>query len=161
MKALSDNKSKLRLVIFSLIGVFNTLFDIVLYVVLYNLTDSVVFANIIATSAALVGSYFLNSRLTFRSKKWTKTSFGGFVLVTVFGLWVLQTGAIYLLGPFFSHLPEHIWQIFGSFEPTAKTVAPKLVATGITFVWNYGWYSKVIFKTESKTKQAIIALEEA
>ncbi len=158
MKKLS--REKLKLIIFSLIGVFNTLFDITLYVILLHVTHSIIVANVVSTSAALGGSYFLNSRLTFKNKQWSAASFAGFVAVTVFGLWVLQTAAIYAFSHVLSGVPEHTWRLFGGLEATVKSIVPKLLATVITFVWNYMWYNKVIFKNDSKSTQALAALDE-
>jgi len=152
-------KRDLKIVIFSLIGIFNTLFDLALYVVFQNLTHSILIANIIATSAALIGSYFLNSRLTFKSKKWTFKSFFLFVAVTIFGLWFLQTAVIYLITPTVQLIPEFLWRLFGPVEGVAKVVAPKIFATAVTFVWNFVWYNKVIFKKDSTADQVIASLE--
>jgi putative flippase GtrA len=152
-------KRDLKFIIFSAIGVFNTLFDLSLYVVADNITHSIVISNVLATSAALIGSYFLNSRLTFKSKKWTLKGFALFVAVTIFGLWFLQTGIIYALTPLIHHIPEHIWRQAGSFEHNIKIIVPKLLATAVTFIWNFIWYNKVIFKGESEIVQAAIALE--
>jgi putative flippase GtrA len=152
-------KRDLKIVIFSLIGVFNTLFDMALYVLIYNVTHSILIANIIATSAALVGSYFLNSRLTFKSKKWTFKGFALFVGVTIFGLWVLQTVVIYLVTPIVVLIPAFLWHILGSLEGVAMVLAPKVVATGVTFVWNFVWYNKVIFKKDSTADKVIASLE--
>ncbi len=150
----------LKFIIFSLIGVFNTLFDLVLYVVIYNLTNSIIISNIAATSAAMIGSYILNSRITFKAKRWTFKSFALFVAVTVFGLWMLQTGIIYALTPAMNRIPEHLWLNLGPFEHTVKTVAPKLVATAVTFVWNFIWYNKVIFaKDQDHLEESIRAAE--
>lgn len=152
-------KRDLKIVIFSLIGIFNTLFDLVLYVIFFNLTHSILAANIIATSAALIGSYFLNSRLTFKSKKWTFGGFALFVAVTVFGLWFLQTGVIYLITPLVDTIPAGLWHLFGPLEATAKVVAPKIFATAVTFVWNFLWYNKVIFRKAKTSDDVIASLE--
>jgi putative flippase GtrA len=154
------NNERLKFIIFSAIGVFNTLFDIVLYFVLFNLTKSILFANIISTSAALLGSYLLNSKLTFKSKKWNAKSFIGFVVVTLFGLWVLQTAVIYGIAHVITSLRPSYWQHLGSFEHLAKTIIPKLLATVVTFAWNFVWYNKVIFKDRSVPEQVITALDE-
>jgi putative flippase GtrA len=151
---------RLKFIIFSLIGIFNTLFDLVLYVLLLNATNSILVANLISTSAALIGSYMLNSKVTFRSKKWTAKSFALFVIVTIFGLWVLQTGAIYLFNHLLQSVPEHTWKLLGSLEHVTKALVPKLLATGITFVWNFVWYSKVIFKHDGRAEQVAVAIEE-
>lgn len=130
-----------------------------LYVVVQSLTGSIIIANIIATSAALVGSYILNSKLTFKSRKWTVKSFALFVAVTIFGLWVLQTGVIYLLTPLVNVVPEFLWHLFGPLQHTAKILAPKVVATAVTLVWNFIWYNKVIFKNASTEEDFISSLE--
>lgn len=148
-----------KVIIFGLIGIFNTLFDMALYVVVQSLTGSIIIANIIATSAALVGSYILNSKLTFKSRKWTVKSFALFVAVTIFGLWVLQTGVIYLLTPLVNVVPEFLWHLFGPLQHTAKILAPKVVATAVTLVWNFIWYNKVIFKNASTEEDFISSLE--
>ena len=148
-----------RFLIFGAIGVFNTLFDLALYVVFYNFTHSVILANVVSTSAALIGSYFLNARLTFRSKRWTASRFLLFIVVTIFGLWVLQTVVILLLNPILNRLPAAAFSWLGGLAPTARTVLPKLLATGVTFVWNYLWYGKVIFKDASKQDKELIASE--
>lgn len=138
--------NRLKIFIFSFIGVFNTLFDIVVYIVILNVSHSIIIANLSATSLALIGSYLLNSRLTFKSKKWTFGSFAAFVGVTVFGLWVLQTAAIYVFTHLISFLPTIYWHFFGHYQKTAQQLVPKLLATAITLVWNYLWYNKVIFR---------------
>ena len=144
----------LKIVLFSIIGVFNTLLDVALYVAVLDGAHSILIANIVSTSTALVGSYLLNSRLTFKSRNWTIGSFIGFIVVTLFGLWVLQTALIYgfneILGQVVS---DHTWRMLGNFEHVTRSVAPKLLATAFTFVWNFAWYNKVIFKDEHKSLQ--------
>jgi putative flippase GtrA len=151
---------RLKFIIFSMIGVFNTLFDIALYTVLRSAGQSVIVANLISASAALIGSYLLNSRITFKSKRWTASSFMGFVAVTLFGLWVLQTSAIYGITHAFKNIPPSFWQHFGRLASVTKLVLPKLLATAVTFVWNYMWYNKVIFKNSSHGEQVIAALDD-
>jgi putative flippase GtrA len=155
-----SRSERLKFIIFSLIGVFNTVFDLVLYVLFLNATKSIIIANLISTSAALIGSYVLNSKVTFRTKKWTARSFILFIGVTVFGLWVLQTGAIYLFNHLLFYVPEHSWRLLGPIEHLAKSLLPKILATGITFVWNYLWYSRVIFKHDGRATQVEQALTE-
>ena len=135
-----------KVIIFGLIGVFNTLFDYVLYAVIQYFTGSILIANVGATSAAMVGSYILNSKLTFKTRKWTVKSFILFIIVTLFGLWVLQTAAIYLITYLTNIIPDFLWQLFGPLEHVAKILAPKILATPVTLIWNFVWYNKVIFK---------------
>ncbi len=155
-----EKKKDLRVVLFGIIGVFNTLFDLVLYVIFNNLTGSIIIANIIATTAAIIGSYILNSRYTFKFKKWTPKSFVLFVVVTIFGLWVMQTGIIYALTPIINHLLKNTWPPANSFGHIVKTVLPKLIATGVTFIWNFMWYNKVIFKNDTNSEEEAIRAAE-
>jgi putative flippase GtrA len=154
------HSQKIKLIIFGLIGVFNTLFDIAVYTVIVEVEHSIILANIVSTSLALIGSYFLNSRLTFKSKKWTTRSFVLFVIVTLFGLWVLQTVAIYLIVHLLHNSMLHSWSLFGRYSHVVQQVVPKLLATGITLVWNYLWYSKAIFRQSNREENVLLALDE-
>lgn len=159
---MSQNSLKKRdkkVLIFGLIGIFNTVFDMALYVFFQYLTGSIIIANIVATSAALIGSYFLNSKLTFKAKKWTVKGFVLFVVVTLFGLWVLQIGIIYLLTPVVDVVPTFLWHMFGPLENIVKILAPKVVATAVTVVWNFVWYNKVIFKDKDAGEDLLRALD--
>lgn len=148
-----------KIFIFGAIGVFNTLFDFALYVAIQSWTGSILIANLAATSAALIGSYLLNSKLTFKAKRWTVGSFVLFVVVTLFGLWILQTAAIYLLTPFVATFPEALWKLAGPLDHAAKILAPKVLASVITIVWNFVWYNKVIFRHKDPVDDVIGALE--
>jgi len=159
MSEKTSKKRDKKVIIFGLIGIFNTLFDMALYVIIQNITGSVIIANVVATSAALIGSYLLNSKLTFKARKWTVKSFVLFVVVTLFGLWVLQTGAILLLTPVTDATPEFLWHLFGPFEHILKILAPKVLATVITVVWNFVWYNKVIFKDKNASEDLLRSLE--
>jgi putative flippase GtrA len=158
---MTEKKSKRdpKIIIFGLIGIFNTLFDLALYAVIQYLTGSIIIANLAATSAAVIGSYLLNSKLTFKARKWTAKSFVLFIVVTLFGLWVLQTSAIYLLAPFTNIIPEFLWRLFGPLEHLAKVLAPKIAASIITIVWNFIWYNKVIFKDKDAGTDVLRSLD--
>lgn len=149
---------KLKFFIFSAIGVFNTLFDVVLYTIFLNQTHSILISNLLATSIALCGSFILNSRFTFKTKKWTLQTFVGFVVVTVFGLWILQTWTIYGLSHLTHFVPDSLWALFGPVQDIARQVIPKLVATAVTFVWNYVWYNKVIFRKHQENAEEALVL---
>lgn len=138
-----------RVVIFGLIGVINTLTDFVLYLTFLRITDSIVVANVTATSIALVVSFILNAKFTFQVKGLSAARFAAFIGVTLFGLWVLQTGIIYLLSPAVAALPDSLYDLFGPGAKPLRELTPKLLATVVTLVWNYLWYSRVIFKNQS------------
>ena len=68
-----------------------------------------------------------------------------FLAVTLFGLWVLQTVVIYGLSNVVDALPGGVFSWLGPLSALAMTLTPKLLATGVSLVWNYFWYSRVIF----------------
>jgi putative flippase GtrA len=123
------------------------------------MTGSIIIANVVATSAALIGSYLLHSKFTFKARKWKISTFILFASVTIFGLWVLQTYAIYLLTPIVALVPETLWRLLGPVETVAKILAPKILASGVTLVWNFVWYNKVIFRHKNPVEDVFAALD--
>jgi putative flippase GtrA len=118
---------------FCVVGLVNTAVDLGLYTLLaHELHMELFYANMISTATALAVSYLLNASFTFKSLK-TKRQLALYIGVTLFGLWVLQplviTGATWL---FHDHLPFML--------------LPKVLAIGVTVLWNYTWYRKVIFR---------------
>lgn len=129
-----NNQQVLR---FGAVGVVNTLLDVGLLFVLSNLGVFVVLANIISTTTAFVFSFFANKHYTFKAT-------GGqliremvlFTVVTLFGLWVLQSLVIALTLPVASSLIE---------SDAIALLAAKALATVVSLTWNYLLYSRVVF----------------
>ena len=119
-----------QLISFGLIGLLNTLIDIGSYTLLLSIGSPLVVAIFVSTSLGLACSYTLNRQLTFHSRR---HSVGRFLFVTLIGLWVLQP--LIILGG---------QQLF-SFTTTLQLTVMKLLATGITMVWNFAWYKTNVF----------------
>lgn len=133
MKA--ETATRLR---FGLVGIGNTLVDLIGYTVLMTVGLPMVVANLISTSAGMVLSFTLNRNFTFRAKAGdARLQLVLFFVVTASGLWVMQPVVIALCGGLFSGLGG-----------TLAVVAPKLVALAIGLVWNYVLYSKLVFRTK-------------
>jgi len=64
-----------------------------------------------------------------------------FTIVTLFGLWVLQTVVIYLLQPL-------IEPLIGNKD--LALLITKVLATGVSLVWNFVLYKYVVFRDEKK-----------
>jgi len=95
-------------------------------------------ANIISSTTAFIFSFFANKKYTFKT---TDTNVARemvlFVIVTLFGLWVLQTLVIWLTTP----------MAVAIFHDTSYAlIASKLLATVVSMTWNYLLYSKLVFK---------------
>ena len=119
---------------FCIVGLINTAVDLVIYTTLaHELHIDLFYANMISTACALAVSYLLNASFTFKSIK-TKKQLALYIGVTLVGLWLLQPLVI----------NAATWTLHGS---TAFVLLPKIMAIGVTVVWNYVWYRKVIFRT--------------
>lgn len=134
-KLLRKHAEKLR---FAIVGGANTAID---FVILFALTfagvDKIA-ANYVSTSVALIFSFFANKSFTFKDKSGNaKKQFALFILITLFGLWVIQPiviwGSTTLLEPYIAN------------EATNLFIA-KLVATVASLIWNYLLYSRLVFK---------------
>lgn len=131
-------KNKSQLIRFSLIGVINTALDFGLLFMLKSIGLMATTANIFSTSIAFVFSFFANKKYTFRSSGTNIVrEMILFVAVTLFGLWVLQTGVIWLVLP-------HLSKLLRSSE--MGLLVTKLIATAVSMTWNYILYDKLVFK---------------
>jgi putative flippase GtrA len=131
---------------FCVVGIINTLIDVPVFVVLHSAGLSVLLANIISTSLALVASLLLNYRYTFQGRSLTKARIGLYFAVTLVGIWILQplvisgflalnahTGAL----NFLTDRTGHVKQITSLFA--------KLGSLAVSLIWNYSWYNRVVF----------------
>ncbi len=128
-------------IIFTIIGVINTLIDFGLLLILSSTGLSRVFANTISTGIAFIFSFFMNRKYTFQStSNNVAREVALFIGVTLFGLWVIQNSIIAVLAPILSSQ-------FGT-PSEAATLIAKLFATVASLVWNYLMYDKVVFKRD-------------
>lgn len=138
MKALlRKHATKVR---FGLVGAANTALDFGLLLVLANFfAVPHVIANIISSSIAFVSSFFANKKYTFKTTGQSVVrEMILFTVVTLFGLWVIQSAIIALLTPPIQAIVTN---------DTITLVIAKLIATLASLTWNYVLYSKIVFKT--------------
>ena len=130
-------KTDQQVVRYSMVGTFNTLIDFGLLFALKSIGFPVELANTISTGTAFVVSFFLNKKYTFKTTGANVVrEIALFVVVTLFGLWVLQNLVINLTLP----LSVHIFH-----DKNLALLASKLLATGVSLVWNYLLYNKLVF----------------
>ena len=138
MKALlRKHATKVR---FGLVGAANTALDFGLLLVLANFfAVPHVIANIISSFIAFVSSFFANKKYTFKTTGQSVIrEMILFTVVTLFGLWVIQSAIIALLTPPIRGIVTN---------ETITLVIAKLVATLASLTWNYILYSRIVFKT--------------
>lgn len=107
----------------------------------------VITANVISSTLAFCFSFFANKKYTFKTTDTNiKREIGLFIVVTLFGLWVLQTIVIRVVSSMLSntHLPDSIILLIA-----------KLLATVVSLTWNYILYSRVVFKKAPETIEEI------
>ncbi len=126
---------------FILVGIANTAIDFGILFALVNLAKfSPMIANIISTSIALIVSYGLNKRSVFGDNdKHNPKQIVLFVVVTLSGLWILQSAIIFVVSGWLHTLVTK----------NAALLFAKIIATLFSLTWNYLWYSRVIFKGKS------------
>lgn len=118
-------------------GIINTALDIGILFVLKSLGVPVSYANVVSTSVAFCFSFFANKLYTFNGREGNVVrQMTLFIVVTLFGLWVLQTIVIQLTLP--------LWGTLFSNGQLAL-LAAKLAATIVSLSWNYILYEKLVF----------------
>lgn len=137
---LKKHAVKLR---FAFIGGLNTLIDFgVLFLLVNLLSMSNITSNLIAVSVAFVFSFFANRKFTFKSSSNNLLKQALlFTVVTLFGLWVIQSAIIALINPIFTG--------FGV-DGNLSLLVSKLIATVASLTWNYLLYSRLVFKNPSE-----------
>lgn len=137
---------------FGAVGVLNTLIDFTLYNILSSRVGlTLIQSNILSTSVAMAVSFVANRRLVFKTDHGSLPKQAvSFVLVTAFGMYVLQTGTIQLLTeiwltPISLGLSVAHWAHINNHDPFLIKNGAKAAATAVSLAWNFIMYKKVVF----------------
>lgn len=126
---------------FSVIGGINTALDFIILFVLASFGVKIFIANIFSTGTTFIISFLMNKKVTFKSvsnnKKELIREMVLFILVTLFGLWVIQNIVISTAMPIFENLLKN---------KRISLLLSKLIATIFSLIWNFILYKKVVFK---------------
>jgi len=142
--AIQNKSQKLT---FVAVGGINTILDFGTLFILKSLGLPAVSANVISTSMAFCFSFFANKKYTFKTSSGNvKRELLLFIVVTLFGLWVLQTIVISIVTNLFigSHLPDGLILFIA-----------KILATIVSLIWNYTLYSRVVFRQNANADQRL------
>ena len=127
---------------FVVIGVANTVLDFAIMNTLVLFGVNAIVANTISTGIAMTFSFVMNKKWTFDSKSNNYVrEIVLFFVFTLFGLWVIQNGIIWLL---VHHAPH-----FGLGDGLFLNVA-KLIASPVSLTWNYLTYDRFVFTNKKK-----------
>jgi len=127
-----------RKIRFSLVSSVATAIDFSLLLLFTSSGMATITANYISSSIAFVFSFFANKKFAFRTPDHhIKREAVLFVIVTLTGIWLLQ--------------PLIIWKIEDTFDQSIHptwllVIIAKIVASFVTFIWNYLFYTRLVFK---------------
>lgn len=125
---------------FGLVGVLNTTIDfgILNFLIMLSGKSSgsmIIPLNILSFSVATLNSYFWNKHWVFVGTK--KSTFVSFAIVSAIGI-AINTATVYFLA---TYIPPQIVK-----SPTQWANLAKVLATGLSLVWNFLGYKLIVFK---------------
>lgn len=137
---LKKHAEKLR---FAIVGAANTGLDFALLFLFVNLFGvSPIVGNYLSTAIAFLFSFALNRSFTFKSSDTNvRRQFILFVVVTIVGLWIIQPIIIAIVQGLLGGL---------QLDQNISLFIAKLLATVASLVWNYLFYSRLVFKKASE-----------
>lgn len=124
---------------FGLVGIVNTAVDFVVLNILVGIFHvPLVPANIASTTAALLTSFTLNKKAVFRDADGSGTrQLALFLVITLIGIWLVQ-GTVLALA-------HNALLKIGMSDAIALNLG-KLAGISCGLIWNYLWYSRVVFR---------------
>lgn len=140
IKAGSARAIRSQKVRFGLVGVVNTAVDFaVLNMLVLAFGVPIIAANIASTTVAMIVSFGLNKKAVFRgADSGNLRQIVLFFTVTLTGLWLVQTVVMV-------NIYNMLIANEGLHVGVALTIA-KIIGICFGLVWNYLWYSRVVFR---------------
>ena len=130
-------KKHWRAVKFVGVGGINTVLDFVIYGFLANIVGiPQILANIISTTICIMISFYLNYKFVWKSKKSKRETIPGFLIVSFFSAWVMQSVGIKLC-----------LMVFGG--GAIRNLLAKVCGSCLGIVSNYIGY-KFVFTSEPR-----------
>ena len=125
---------------FALVGVLNTAIDFGILNLLIFVTGiasglAIIPLNAVSFSTAIVNSFFWNEKWVFKAKK--EANFITFVVVTLIGL-AINSAIVYTI-------TTYVPPTFVDSQTLWANLA-KVLATGISLIWNFAGYRLIVFK---------------
>lgn len=133
-EALKKHADKFR---FGLVGAANTIIDFSFLFIFTNAIEfNPILSNFFSTSIAFIFSFIANKKYSFKSNGDARREIPKFLIVTLFGLWIIQPIIISLINNLL---------INSSLQNNIILLISKIIATAVTLVWNYVLYSRFVF----------------
>lgn len=138
MKASMNTKITPRKKRFSIVSSISTTIDFTILLTLTSFGFPLIGANFISTTTSFIFSFIASKKYAFRTPDHhIKREIVLFVIITLFGIWVIQPLLIWPLQPFITGFGIHGMLV---------AIIAKLIASLATFIWNYLLYTRLVFK---------------
>ena len=144
---------------FGLVGILNTLVDVVLVNILTQLIGlDLVLSGIISGTVAMINSFVFNQRFTFKVHKTTPTKVFYFFAITMFGLYVIRPLILQFFTKQWLTPGEFVYSVTSSLSlPFSRSFDINNFALGmailVVLVYNFLMYRRFVF-TEDKGSRA-------
>lgn len=126
-----------RKIRFTLVSSISTALDFTLLLIITSLGLPLIAANFISTSISFIFSFFASKKYAFRTPDHhIQREAVQFIIVTLIGIWIIQPLIMWPLEPFIRGFGIHGLLVI---------VLAKLLASLATFIWNYLFYTRVVF----------------
>ncbi|WP_170254338.1 GtrA family protein [Nocardioides szechwanensis] len=131
---------------FAVVGVANTVIDIVLFMVLHD-RIGIIGANFVSTSAGMTFSFVVNGLFTFRADRLTLRHAVLFLATTGLTMWLVQPLVIHGLLRLLDCLADG----------DLLVLVVKVLAIGVSFVLNFAAYRWVVWPTMGATADEAVS----
>ncbi|MDP4038407.1 MAG: GtrA family protein [bacterium] len=148
---------------FGLVGILNTVIDIVLQNILFQFFGlTKVIAALISGTAAMINSFIFNQRFTFRAKKTDTLHIFYFFAITLFGLYIIRPLVIIFFTRIWLWPADTAYKVLtwlhvpiphsvnvSAYDATVNYIG-LFMAILVVLIYNYLLYRKVVFKNGKK-----------
>jgi putative flippase GtrA len=127
-----------RKIRFGLVSSISTTIDFTILLLLTGLFHvPLIGGNFISTSISFVFSFFASKKFAFKTAdRHIAHEAAKFIIITLCGIWVIQPTLIWLLEPIIRSFDIH---------GVLVVIIAKLIASSATFIWNYLFYTRLVF----------------
>lgn len=126
-----------RKIRFGLVSSISTAIDFTLLLTITSFGMPLLIANFISSSTSFIFSFFASKKYAFRTPDHhIQREAILFIIITLTGIWIIQPLIMWPLEPFIKHLGVH---------GVLVVIIAKLAASLATFIWNYLFYTRLVF----------------
>lgn len=148
---------KKRVINFGVVGIFNTILNVLVFNILIFLDMRIDLANFISVCLSIVVAYILSSRIVFSDRtnnELTRNRFAKFILVNIFTLFIIHQLILFFFAFYFTVPGWLLYQLLDGYldgllsQTIVEANTAKLFAVLGSMMTSYILYDKLVFKAE-------------